>query len=218
MGDALDREAALRARVAKLEEALDEIARLSPSARARRTAEPASQGHAPMSERLTPWWVAEGLGKYAMTDELIALRAENERAYNYAENLLRSFVSQHFPPNPDWRPLPDLLGVLTQLDNASTITRDLRAENERLLEALEFLMKTKWKSVDKDNMEFEGRITYSQLERARAALSPALEGPGDWFVLTSNVRSLPAWRIWRRRWRKRNLRCCMATRKNFRKH
>ena len=31
------------------------------------------------SERLTPWWVAEGLGKYAMTDELIALRAENER-------------------------------------------------------------------------------------------------------------------------------------------
>ena len=28
-----------------------------------------------MSERLTPWWVAEGLGKYAMTDELITLRA-----------------------------------------------------------------------------------------------------------------------------------------------
>ena len=25
--------------------------------------------------RLTPWWVAEGLGKYAMTDELLALRA-----------------------------------------------------------------------------------------------------------------------------------------------
>ena len=32
-----------------------------------------------MSERLTPWWVAEGLGKYAMTDELLSLRAENER-------------------------------------------------------------------------------------------------------------------------------------------
>ena len=28
-----------------------------------------------MSEKLTPWWVAEGLGKYAMTDELLALRA-----------------------------------------------------------------------------------------------------------------------------------------------
>ena len=32
-----------------------------------------------MSDRLTPWWVAEGLGKYAMTDELLTLRAENER-------------------------------------------------------------------------------------------------------------------------------------------
>ena len=28
-----------------------------------------------MSKRLTPTWVAEGLGKYAMTDELLALRA-----------------------------------------------------------------------------------------------------------------------------------------------
>ena len=32
----------------------------------------------------------------------------------------------------------------------------LRAENERLRKALNFLMETKWKSVDKDNMEFEG--------------------------------------------------------------
>ena len=46
----------------------------------------------------------------------------------------------------------------------------LRAENERLREALSFLMKTKWKSVDRDNMEFEGRVTCYQLERARAAL------------------------------------------------
>ena len=74
-----------------------------------------------MSERLTPWWVAEGLGKYAMTDELLALRAENDR----------------------------------------------------LREALNFLMTTRWKSVDKDNMEFEGRVTCYQLERARAALEDA---------------------------------------------
>ena len=76
-------------------------------------------------------------------DELLALRAENERAHSYAENFLRSFVLQHFPPNPDWRPLPDLLGVLTQLDNASTTTSLVTSalENERLLEALEFLMK-----------------------------------------------------------------------------
>ena len=28
-----------------------------------------------MRERLTPWTIAEGLGKYAMTDERLALRA-----------------------------------------------------------------------------------------------------------------------------------------------
>ena len=74
-----------------------------------------------MSEKLTPWWVADGLGKYAMTDELLSLRAENDR----------------------------------------------------LREALNFLMTTRWKSVDKDNMEFEGRVTCYQLDQARAALSGA---------------------------------------------
>ena len=112
-----------------------------------------------------------------------ALRAENERAHSYAVGFLRSFVSQHFPPNPDWRPLPDLLGVLTQIDNATTITRDLRAENERLrarvahLEAALISMThvANWKSADKDNMEFEGRVTCYQLDQARAALKDALQ-------------------------------------------
>ena len=49
----------------------------------------------------------------------------------------------------------------------------LRAENDRLREALNFLMTTRWKSVDKDNMEFEGRVTCYQLDRARAALKDA---------------------------------------------
>ena len=49
----------------------------------------------------------------------------------------------------------------------------LRAENERLREALNFLMTTEWKSVDKDNMEFEGRVTCYQLDKARAALKDA---------------------------------------------
>lgn len=40
-----------------------------------------------------------------------------------------------------------------------------------LREALKLLFNTKWKSVDKDNMEFEGRVTCYQLDRARAALS-----------------------------------------------
>ena len=78
-----------------------------------------------MSERLTPWWVAEGLGKYAMTDELLALRAR-----------------------------------MAQLEAA-----------------LRFLFEeTKWNSVDKDNMEFDGRVTCYQLDRARAALKNAPGG------------------------------------------
>lgn len=47
------------------------------------------------------------------------------------------------------------------------------ANPDEVREALEFLMKTKWKSVDKDNMEFEGRVTCYQLDKARAALSSA---------------------------------------------
>ena len=61
MGDALDREAALRARVAKLEvEALDEIARLSPvrPAAMRRTAVAQTQGTRP-NERETDTMVGQ---------------------------------------------------------------------------------------------------------------------------------------------------------------
>ena len=39
------------------------------------------------------------------------------------------------------------------------------------LEALKFLMATKWKSIDKDNMEFAGRVTCFQLDKAREAIA-----------------------------------------------
>ena len=46
--------------------------------------------------------------------------------------------------------------------------------NARLEAALRFLFEeTNWKSVDKDNMEFEGRVTCYQLAEARAALKDA---------------------------------------------
>ena len=61
----------------------------------------------------------------------------------------------------------------------------LRAENGRLREALDFLMTTKWKSVDGDNMEYEGRVTCYQLDKARAALSCERAG-GDRFVPTGS--------------------------------
>jgi hypothetical protein len=58
---------------------------------------------------------------------LSAAIAERDQASRYLRSFLCSFVSQHFPDNPDWKPLPDLLGMLTQIDNASTIARDYRA-------------------------------------------------------------------------------------------
>lgn len=60
------------------------------------------------------------------------------------------------------------------------LVSDIRAETEierlecriEVLEAaLRFLLDTKWKSVDKDNMEFEGRVTCYQLDKARNALA-----------------------------------------------
>ena len=50
----------------------------------------------------------------------------------------------------------------------------LRARVAQLEAALSFLFEeTKWKSTDKDNMEFEGRVTCYQLDQARAALKDA---------------------------------------------
>ena len=60
------------------------------------------------------------------------LEAKQEEALGYATRLLEHFVDEHFPYNPDWKPLPELVGVLTQLDNAMTIARDYKARIEVL--------------------------------------------------------------------------------------
>lgn len=42
-------------------------------------------------------------------------------AHSYATRLLVSLMEKHYPDrHPDWSPLPDLMGVLTQIDNLST--------------------------------------------------------------------------------------------------
>lgn len=44
---------------------------------------------------------------------------DREDALMYATRLLVGIVEQHYPDRvPEWRPLPDLVGVLTQIDNA----------------------------------------------------------------------------------------------------
>ena len=62
--------------------------------------------------------------------EVERLKAERDEALRYATNFLVSYVNKYFPHNPEWRPLPELIGVLTQLDNASTITGELKARAE----------------------------------------------------------------------------------------
>ena len=53
----------------------------------------------------------------SQTDEQIkALYAE---ATGYARSLAAAITHKHFPENTEWKPLPDLIGILTQIDNAT---------------------------------------------------------------------------------------------------
>jgi len=66
--------------------------------------------------------------------------AEKElaEARAYAHNLAISIYGQHYlDESPNWRPLPDLFGLLTQIDNMyAGLRNDLaaaEAENKRLV-------------------------------------------------------------------------------------
>ena len=65
----------------------------------------------------------------------------------------------------------EIARLTLERDYAADMLGNDRADIARLREALLFLLETKWKSVDKDNMEFEGRVTCYQLDKARAALN-----------------------------------------------
>lgn len=52
--------------------------------------------------------------------------------YEYAKRLAESLVSNHWPDNVGWEALPDLMGVLTQIDNMTTLMDDQKREIERL--------------------------------------------------------------------------------------
>lgn len=47
-------------------------------------------------------------------------RRENEQARGYATRLATILAEKHWPENKEWRPLPTLIGVLTQIDNMTT--------------------------------------------------------------------------------------------------
>lgn len=52
---------------------------------------------------------------------LLAARAEPSAAHGYAQRLAISLWERHYKTDaPDWKPLPDLMGVLSQIDNMLT--------------------------------------------------------------------------------------------------
>jgi hypothetical protein len=63
-------------------------------------------------------------------DRISTLERELDEALRYATHLLTSYVNKYCDPVPEWAPLPDLIGVLTQIDNASTVTADILARAE----------------------------------------------------------------------------------------
>lgn len=49
----------------------------------------------------------------------IAAEIERHQALKYAQRLATSLWEQHWKADaPEWKPLPELVGVLTQIDNA----------------------------------------------------------------------------------------------------
>ena len=73
----------------------------------------------------------------------------------------------------EWDEALAVLGIQDSNQTPADAIRELDARIEALEAALRFLFEeTTWKSVDKDNMEFEGRVTCYQLDKARNALAP----------------------------------------------
>ena len=78
----------------------------------------------------------------AMEERIVALTAERDESYKYARNLLVAFVNKHCNPVPHFAPLSDLLGVLTQIDNAMTVTDRLTAELAEARKAMDAVIES----------------------------------------------------------------------------
>lgn len=59
--------------------------------------------------------------------EVDRLTRERDEAYGYASRFLTAFTQEHFK-SLSVTPLPDLIGVLTQIDNATMIASEYRSE------------------------------------------------------------------------------------------
>jgi hypothetical protein len=63
---------------------------------------------------------------------------QDDDAYRHAVRLAEALREKHFPENANWRPLPDICGVIDQIDNMTTALSRLSPTPETgLVEALE---------------------------------------------------------------------------------
>jgi len=83
-------------------------------------------------------------------EQIERLTRERDEVSSSLEYLLVGYVGRYCDPVPEWQPLPTLGGIISQLDNAMTVTttfkdraedaeqqvQKLTAENERLREAM----------------------------------------------------------------------------------
>jgi hypothetical protein len=73
---------------------------------------------------------------------LTSLQAKLDDATSYAERLAVSLHAKHYQQDaPNWKPLPDLYGILTQLDNMSTGFTRAEAAERNVQMAVEALRK-----------------------------------------------------------------------------
>ena len=89
-------------------------------------------------EALIP--IAGGLAVEALRRqhaEIERLKSDAERVNTYAKNLAISMHRKHFSHVTQWEPLPDTIGLITQIDNMSCWTGDdvaqLTAERETII-------------------------------------------------------------------------------------
>lgn len=109
----------------------------------------------------------------SQAEELLAAeRAEKERAKDDLTRVLVHFVREHFPENTTFKPFDDLIGLITQFDNASTIAREyvsrihvLEADNAALIHDLNRIKDHETELVN-DNAEKDARIKELEAERS----------------------------------------------------
>lgn len=97
-------------------------------------------------------------------------RWERERqAKNYATTLAINIHAKHYPEVTQWKPLPDTLGLLTQIDNmTSGLTR--QTDTERLMvDALTLAVQAMRAPLD----DWKGELERKALDAARAVLGAA---------------------------------------------